>query len=89
VVGEFRDDDFGYTRGLNFQIPDTRQRRSYLDLKEATISGRQGPLEVTLGSRSMRGARRMRSTRPTTSTRTTTSTSSTTRSSGYGRPARG
>lgn len=49
VVGEFRDDDFGYARGLNFQIPDTGQRRSYLDLKEATISGRQGPLEITLG----------------------------------------
>ena len=49
VVGEFRDDDFGYARGLNFQIPDTGQRRSYLDLKEATISGREGPLEITLG----------------------------------------
>ncbi len=49
LIGEFRDDDFGYTRGLHFQIPETSQRRSYLSLKEATLRGRQGPLEVTLG----------------------------------------
>ena len=40
---------FGYTRGLHLQIPETSRHRSYLGLKEATISGRQGPVEVTLG----------------------------------------
>jgi hypothetical protein len=35
VIGEFRDDDFGYTRGLHFQIPETSKHRSYLGLKEA------------------------------------------------------
>jgi hypothetical protein len=49
VIGEFRDDDFGYTRGLHFQIPETSRHRSYLNLKEATLTGRQGPLEVTVG----------------------------------------
>jgi hypothetical protein len=49
LVGEFRDDDFGYTRGLHFQIPETSRHRSYLTLKEATLTTRQGPVEVTLG----------------------------------------
>ena len=37
LVGEFRDDDFGYTRGLHFQIPETTERRSYLTLREAVV----------------------------------------------------
>jgi hypothetical protein len=49
LVVEFRDDDFGYNRGLHFQIPETSQRRSYLGVREATFSARRGPLEVTLG----------------------------------------
>jgi hypothetical protein len=49
IIGEFRDDDFGYTRGLHLQIPETSLHRSYLSLKEATLTGRQGPLEVTVG----------------------------------------
>jgi hypothetical protein len=49
LVGRFRDDDFGFTRGLHFQIPETSQRRSYLDLREATLAARGGPLDVTLG----------------------------------------
>ena len=36
AVVEFRDDDFGYTRGLHFQIPETDPQRSYLSVKEAT-----------------------------------------------------
>jgi hypothetical protein len=49
LIGEARDDDFGYTRGLHFQIPETTERRSYLTLREATVSARGGPVEVTLG----------------------------------------
>ena len=49
LIVEFRDDDFGFTRGLHFQIPETSQRRSYLGVREATFSARRGPLEVTLG----------------------------------------
>ena len=49
IVAEFRDDDFGYTRGLHFQIPETTLRRSYLGVREATVSVRGGPVDVTLG----------------------------------------
>jgi len=49
VIAEARADDFGYTRGLHFQIPETEPRRSYLSLKEATLSAQRGPLEVTVG----------------------------------------
>jgi len=49
IIAEARADDFGYTRGLHFQIPETEPRRSYLSLKEATLSAQRGPLEVTVG----------------------------------------
>jgi hypothetical protein len=49
AVVEARDDDFGYTRGLHFQIPETYPRRSYLSVKEATLAAQRGPLEVTVG----------------------------------------
>ena len=49
IVAEARDDDFGYTRGLHFQISETEKHRSYLSLKEATLAARRGPLEVTVG----------------------------------------
>jgi len=49
IVGEFRDDDFGFTRGLDFQIPETTRQRSYLNLREATLRARDGPFELTLG----------------------------------------
>ena len=49
AVVEARDDDFGYARGLHFQIPETHPRRSYLSVKEATLAARRGPLEVTVG----------------------------------------
>ncbi|HET7343015.1 MAG TPA: hypothetical protein VFL90_16235 [Methylomirabilota bacterium] len=49
IVGRARDDDVGFTRELTFQIPETSQRRSYLDLREATLSARGGPIDVTLG----------------------------------------
>jgi len=47
--GGVRDDDFGYTRGLHFQIPETDPQRSYLSVKEATLTAQRGPLEVTVG----------------------------------------
>ena len=49
IVGEARDDDFGFTRGLHFQIPETSKHRSYLGLKEVTLAAHQGPFEVTVG----------------------------------------
>jgi hypothetical protein len=49
IIGEFRDDDFGYARGPHFQIPETSRQRSYLGLKEATLTGRLGALDVTVG----------------------------------------
>src|SRR5436309_13106202 len=49
AVVEARDDDFGYARGLHFQIPETDPRRSYLSVKEATLAARRGPLDVTVG----------------------------------------
>ena len=49
LVGEFRDDDFGFARGLHFQIPETSETRSYLTLREAVLAARTGPVEVTVG----------------------------------------
>ena len=49
LIGEFRDDDFGFARGVHFQIPETTRQRSYLSVKEAVFAARAGPLEVTLG----------------------------------------
>jgi len=49
AIVEARDDDFGYARGLHFQIPETHPRRSYLSVKEATLAAHRGPLEVSVG----------------------------------------
>jgi len=49
LVGEVRKDDDDLTDGVNFQIQDKDRRRSVLDLKEAVLTLRGGPLDVTLG----------------------------------------
>jgi hypothetical protein len=49
VVVEARGDDAGFTRGVTLQIPETNERRSILNLKEAVISFQRGPVETTLG----------------------------------------
>jgi len=49
LVGEVRKDDDDLTDGVNFQIQDKNRRRSVLDLKEAVLTLRGGPLDVALG----------------------------------------
>ena len=49
LVGEVRKDDDDLTDGVNFQIQQKDPRRSVLDLKEAVLTLRGGPLEVLLG----------------------------------------
>jgi hypothetical protein len=49
VVVEAREDDAGFTRGVAFRIPETNERRSIVNLKEAVLSFQQGPVEMTLG----------------------------------------
>jgi len=49
LVGEVRKDDGDLTDGVTFQIQDKDPRRSVLDLKEAVLTLRGGPLDVTLG----------------------------------------
>src|SRR5437867_1873171 len=49
LVAEARGDDGGLTRGITFQIPETALHRSILGVKEATVKGRAGPVEVSLG----------------------------------------
>lgn len=49
LVGEVRQDDGDLTDGVNFQIQDKDRRRSLLDLKEAVLTLRGGPLDVALG----------------------------------------
>jgi hypothetical protein len=52
LVGEVRKDDGDLTDGVNFQIQDKNRRRSLLDLKEAVLTLRRGPLDVSLGKQS-------------------------------------
>jgi hypothetical protein len=49
VVVEAREDDAGFTRGVAFRIPETNERRSIVNLKEAVLSFQQGPVDVMLG----------------------------------------
>ena len=49
LVVEARKDDNDYADGFSFQIPETSERRSVLDLKEAVVRVRKGPVEVSLG----------------------------------------
>ena len=49
VVGELRKDDDDLTDGVSFQIQEKNRRRSLLDLKEAVLTLRGGPLEAGLG----------------------------------------
>ena len=49
VVGELRKDDDDLTDGVNFQVQEKNRRRSLLDLKEAVLTLRGGPLEAGLG----------------------------------------
>jgi hypothetical protein len=89
LVVEFRDDDFGYARGLHLQSPETSRHRSYLGVKEATVSGPQGPVEVTVGKQIYAWGT-ADAFNPTDNVNPYDySTSSTTRSSGCGRPAPG
>ena len=49
LAGEVRQDDGDLTDGVTFQIQDKDPRRSVLDLKEAVLTLRGGPLDVALG----------------------------------------
>jgi hypothetical protein len=49
IVGDIRGDDAGFTRGVTFQIQETAERRSILNLKEAVLRVRGGPVEATFG----------------------------------------
>ena len=49
LVGEVRKDDGDLTDGVTFQIQEKDPRRSVLDLKEAVLTLRGGPVDVTLG----------------------------------------
>ncbi len=49
AVVEARGDDADLTDGVYFQIPETEERRSILNLREAVLRLRHDPVEVTLG----------------------------------------
>ena len=49
LVGQVQKDDGDLTDGVTFQIQDKDPRRSVLDLKEAVLTFRAGPLDVALG----------------------------------------
>lgn len=49
LVVDARDDDDRYARGGHFQIPETTERRSHLNVKEVTLALRRGPVDVTVG----------------------------------------
>jgi hypothetical protein len=49
VVVDVRGDDGDLTDGVSFQIPETTRRRSIVNVKEATLSLRHGPVEVIGG----------------------------------------
>jgi len=49
LVGQVQKDDDDLTDGVNFQIQDKNPRRSVLDLKEAVLTLRGGPLDIALG----------------------------------------
>jgi hypothetical protein len=49
AIGEAREDDDRFADGVTFQIPETAPRRSVLGLKELVLTGRGGPVEVSVG----------------------------------------
>src|SRR5688572_6442269 len=49
AIVEAREDDDRFTDGFTFQIPETAPRRSVLGLKELVLTGRGGPVEVSVG----------------------------------------
>ena len=49
LVVDVGGDDGGLARGLTFRIPDTEAHRSIIAVKEATLTGRAGPVEVSVG----------------------------------------
>jgi hypothetical protein len=49
LVGEARGDDDGFAQGVNFQIPEATQHRSILNLKEAVLTLKENPVEVSFG----------------------------------------
>ena len=49
LVVDVSGDDGGLAQGLTFRIPETEAHRSIIAVKEATLTGRAGPVEVSLG----------------------------------------
>ena len=49
VVAEARGDNADFVQGLHFQVPETSERRSTLYVKEAVLSFRPGPVDITVG----------------------------------------
>src|SRR5204863_8836647 len=49
LVVDVRKDDDDLTDGVTFQIQEKNRRRSILDVKEAVLALRAGPLETTIG----------------------------------------
>ena len=49
IVPEFRIDDANYAKGVHFVVPDTREHRSIIDLKEGTVLLRIGSVRFGLG----------------------------------------
>lgn len=49
LVGDARADDGDLTEGVRLRIADTARRRSILDLAEAVVQVRRGPVELALG----------------------------------------
>lgn len=49
LVGELRGDTDGDANGVYFEVPDTNRHRSILSLREATMSLRRAPVDVTIG----------------------------------------
>jgi hypothetical protein len=49
LIGELRGDTDGDANGVYFDVPDTNRHRSILGLREATVSLRHAPVDVTIG----------------------------------------
>lgn len=49
ILAEIREDNDRFVHGVTFKVPEKNERRSILNLKEATASFRNGPVELSLG----------------------------------------
>lgn len=49
IVVDVRGDDAGFTDGVTFQVQDKHPQRSIIDLKEAVLGVRGGPVEASVG----------------------------------------